>query len=63
VELTWTGAPGDYIFEYSLDLTEGSWFEISDNAVIADGETSGTETDDTIAPTGSRIFYRFRVAE
>ncbi|MDA7629878.1 LamG domain-containing protein [Akkermansiaceae bacterium] len=63
VELTWTGAPGDYIFEYSPDLTEGSWFEISDNAVIADGETSGTETDDAIAPTGSKIFYRFRVAE
>lgn len=60
VELTWSGAPGDYFFEYSRDLT--NWTEISDSEVIAEGETSATSIDNTIAPdaANSKIFYRFR---
>jgi hypothetical protein len=60
VELDWSGAPGDYIFEYSRNLT--SWTEISDSEVIAEGETSATSIDNSIAPDAAnpKIFYRFR---
>ncbi len=65
VELTWTGAPGEYFLEYSSDLTGESWSEISDSEVIEEGQTTATSVDDFIAPNAesTRIFYRFRPAE
>lgn len=62
VELNWSGAPGEYFLEYSRDLTEGSWLEISDSEIIEDGETTGTSVDNVIAPAAGndKIFYRFR---
>lgn len=62
VELSWSGAPGEYFLEYSRDLTEGSWLEISDSEIIEDGQTSATSIDNVIAPVegNTRIFYRFR---
>ena len=62
VELTWSGAPGEYFLEYSFDLTAASWLEVSDSEVIADGETSATSIDNFIAPNAAntKVFYRFR---
>lgn len=68
VELTWTGAPGEYYLEYSTDLTDDGWSELSDSEVIKDGETTGTSIDDIIAPNApnaanTKIFYRLRPLE
>jgi len=65
VAIDWTGAPGDYFFEYSFDLTPGSWLELSDSESILPGETSATAIDSFIAPNAenSRVFYRIRLAE
>ena len=62
VELSWSGAPGEYILEYSFDLTDAGWQEVSDSEVINDGETSSTSLDNFIAPNAlnSKVFYRFR---
>jgi hypothetical protein len=62
VELSWSGAPGEYILEYSFDLTDEGWQEVSDSEVINDGETSSTSLDNFIAPNAlnSKVFYRFR---
>lgn len=64
VEVTWTGAPGEYIFEYSFDLTEASWLDLSDSEVIEDGETTATVLDTVIAPNpdNKKVFYRIRAA-
>jgi hypothetical protein len=61
-ELTWSGSPGIYALDYSLDLEEGSWIEIEDEAEILDGETSATIIEGLIAPAQSKVFYRFRVS-
>jgi len=63
VELTWTGAPGDMLLDYSLDLTAGSWFEIAVDVAILDGESSGMVSDVTIAPTQAQVFHRIRVRD
>jgi hypothetical protein len=65
VAIDWIGTPGDYFFEYSLDLTPGSWLELSDSESILPGETSATAIDSFIAPNteNSRVFYRIRLAE
>lgn len=65
VEIDWSGPPGFYFFEYSIDLREGNWFELSDNAEILAGETSATITDSFIAPDPKfpKVFYRIRVAD
>ncbi|MGJ8695203.1 MAG: LamG-like jellyroll fold domain-containing protein [Verrucomicrobiaceae bacterium] len=65
VEVDWKGAPGTYFLEYSLDLTDSNWFEITDNATIETGATSGTAVDDFIAPApeNSKVFYRIRKME
>ncbi len=62
VEVDWAGAPGDYFFEYSFDLTPDSWLEISDSELILQGETMGTSVDDFIAPNteNRKVFYRLR---
>lgn len=62
VEIDWTGAPGEYVFEYSFDLAEGSWREISDSEIIEAGETTATSVDNFVAPggTNNRVFYRLR---
>ena len=62
VEVDWAGAPGDYFFEYSFDLTPDSWLEISDSELILQGETTGTSVDDFIAPNteNRKVFYRLR---
>ncbi|MDB4544486.1 LamG domain-containing protein [Akkermansiaceae bacterium] len=62
VVLSWSGSPGEYSLEYTTDLSSPSWFELSDNEVIADGETTGTSTDSSVAtnPANTKIFYRFR---
>lgn len=64
VNLTWTGAPGSYAIDYSLDLTEGSWRELTDNAAISAGETNGTQSVTLPASETNRdrVFYRVRVA-
>ena len=62
VELTWTGAPGEYYLEYSTDLTDDGWSELSDSEIIKDGETTGTSIDDIITPN-TKIFYRLRPLE
>ena len=65
VEVDWAGAPGDYFFEYSLDLTPDSWLEISDSELILQGETTATAVDDFIAPNAEnrKVFYRLRPVE
>jgi hypothetical protein len=65
VEIEWAGTPGDYFFEYSLDLTSDSWFEISDSETILPGETRATAIDDFIAPNAEnqKVFYRLRSVE
>lgn len=62
VELSWSGTPGEYILEYSFDLTDEGWQEVSDSEVIIDGETSATSIDNFIAPNAlnTKVFYRFR---
>lgn len=65
VQLSWSGAPGDYFFEYSFDLLEGNWIELSDSETIDEGETTATSVDNIVAPVASnrKVFYRFRAAE
>ena len=65
VEVDWAGAPGDYFFEYSLDLTPDSWLEISDSELILEGEATATAVDDFIAPNAEnrKVFYRLRPVE
>ena len=65
IEVDWTGAPGDYFFEYSFDLTPDSWLEISDSESILPGETISTAVDDFIAPNAEnrKVFYRLRPVE
>lgn len=65
VEIDWSGSPGDYLFEYSFDLTSDSWLELSDSETIPPGETSATSIDDFIAPNSEnrKVFYRFRPVE
>lgn len=65
VEIDWTGAPGEYLLEYSFDLEAGSWLELSDSEVIADGESTATSVDNFIAPQAgnTRVFYRLRAFE
>lgn len=65
VEIDWSGSPGDYLFEYSFDLTADSWLELSDSETIFPGETSATSIDDFIAPNAAnrKVFYRFRPVE
>ncbi|MDB4428716.1 LamG domain-containing protein [Akkermansiaceae bacterium] len=62
VEVDWKGAPGDYFFEYSFDLTPDSWLEISDSELILQGESMATSVDDFIAPNAEnrKVFYRLR---
>ena len=62
VVLSWSGSPGEYSLEYTTDLSSPAWFELSDNEVIADGETTGTSTDNSVAtnPANTKLFYRFR---
>ncbi|MGC6457215.1 MAG: LamG domain-containing protein [Akkermansiaceae bacterium] len=65
VELTWSGAPGEYFLEYSVDLSSDSWLELSDSETILPGETNAVSIDDFIAPNpdNTKVFYRFRPAE
>ena len=65
MELNWSGAPGEYFLEYSIDLSEDGWEEVSDSEVINDGETTGTSIDNFIAPNAAKtkVFYRFRKFE
>lgn len=65
VAVTWTGPPGEYYFEYSFDLTEGSWLDISDNEIIEEGETTAVSIDDFVAPNpeNQKVFYRIRELE
>jgi hypothetical protein len=62
VFIGWSGSPGEYSLEYTPDLSNPNWFELSDNKVIEAGETTGTSTDSSVAtnPVNTRIFYRFR---
>ena len=62
VVIGWSGSPGEYSLEYTPDLSNPNWFELSDNEVIEAGETTGTSTDSSVAtnPVNTRIFYRFR---
>lgn len=64
VSLTWSGAPGNYSIDYSFDLGEESWLELTDTAVIAAGSTSGNVSLE-LAPAEAnarRVFYRVRSA-
>jgi hypothetical protein len=65
VEIDWAGAPGDYLFEYSFDLTSDSWLELSDSESILPGATTATSVDSFIAPNAenTKVFYRLRLAE
>jgi len=65
VVLSWSGSPGEYSLEYTFDLSNPNWFELSDNEVIEAGETTGTSTDSSIAtnPANTKIFYRFNKVE
>ena len=65
VAVDWSGPPGEYFFEYSFDLTEGSWLDISDSEIIEDGETSTTSIDNFIAPNQAnrKVFYRVRLVD
>ena len=62
VALSWSGSPGEYSLEYTTDLSNPNWFELSDNEVIEAGETTGTSTDSSVAtnPANTKIFCRFR---
>lgn len=64
VTLNWTGNPGLYLVEYSLDLTQDSWLELSDNAEITAGSTTGSEILSLPASVTDRshAFYRIRQA-
>lgn len=60
----WSGAPGNYSIDYSFDLGEESWLELTDTAVIAAGSTSGNVSLE-LAPSEAnarRVFYRVRSA-
>ncbi|MGC6426200.1 MAG: LamG-like jellyroll fold domain-containing protein [Akkermansiaceae bacterium] len=61
VQLTWSASPGEYALEYSFDLEDGNWIELSDSEVIEDGETEGSSVDSSIAPNAAntKVFYRF----
>ena len=62
VVLGWSGPPGEYSLEYTSDLSNPNWFELSDNEVIEADETTATSTDSSVAtnPVNTKIFYRFR---
>ena len=62
VVLSWSGSPGEYSLEYTADLSNPNWFELSDNEVIEAGETTRTSTNSSIAtnPANMKIFYLFR---
>lgn len=64
VSLTWSGAPGNYAIDYSFDLEEGSWLELTDTARIAAGSTSGNATLELVPAeaNASQVFYRVRSA-
>lgn len=64
VSLTWSGAPGNYAIDYSLNLEEGNWLELTDSARIAEGSTSGNTTIalPALETNTSRVFYRVRSA-
>lgn len=61
VQLTWSASPGEYALQYSFDLTEGNWIELSDSELIEAGETEGSSVDSSIAPNvgNTKVFYRF----
>lgn len=65
LEITFQAPPGTYALEYSFDLIEANWFEITDNETIEAGETTKVSLDDVAAPDpmNTKVFYRIRLAE
>ncbi|MDB4297055.1 hypothetical protein N9904_03600, partial [Akkermansiaceae bacterium] len=64
-QVTFTAPPGTYALDYSLDLIDGGWLEVSDSETIEAGETTKIAIDNVAAPdsANTKVFYRVRVSE
>ncbi|MDA7619639.1 lamin tail domain-containing protein [bacterium] len=59
VTITWDSVPGkNYSLQYSLDLTTGSWTNVTGGALIPSGGTTTFFTDTAPPPSDAQRFYR-----
>ena len=62
VTITWDSVPGkNYSLQYSLDLTTGSWTNVTGGALIPSGGTTTFFTDTAPPPNDAQRFYRIGI--